>query len=310
MWLIHIGLSSVLSLSVQAQTVPEIGELLFEENFNHLDTTLWQVSEGNGCHQGQDLCGWGNQELQYYRQDNVGIEDIANEPGNRALVLKAERGPSGKLPAFYSGKVDSKQGLHLQFGMVEIRMQSPAVKDGLWPAAWMLGANNKSWPKNGEIDIMEMGQHQQAKTMAQHPNADSNHYVGSNVIFHADAACASDNPTCAAMTAWQNDNAYVAKHSLAERFVVYRLYWGASHIRFTIVDDGQEHDMYASPIAIPADASELLEPFYLIFNLAVGGTFTEAQTAQQVSAPLPAKLLIDYVRVYQLNDAGKVTRLP
>ncbi|HEX5792283.1 MAG TPA: di-heme oxidoredictase family protein, partial [Rheinheimera sp.] len=113
-------------------------------------------------------------------------------------------------------------------------------------------------------------------------------------------------PTCAAMTAWQTDNAYVAAQPLSNRFVTYRTYWTDSQLRFTVVDNGVEYDMYDAPISITAEASELQQPFYLLANLAVGGNFTDAASNAQVSAPLPGKMYIDYIRVYQLNGQGQV----
>jgi beta-glucanase (GH16 family) len=45
------------------------------------------------------------------------------------------------------------------------------------------------------------------------------------------------------------------------------------------------------------------KPFYIIFNLAVGGTFSENYDIKEITALNngDAKMYIDYVRVYQLN---------
>ena len=40
----------------------QVGNLLWQENFDSLNQDLWTIDIGNGCDQG--LCGWGNQELQ------------------------------------------------------------------------------------------------------------------------------------------------------------------------------------------------------------------------------------------------------
>ena len=108
------------------------------------------------------------------------------------------------------------------------------------------------------------------------------------------------------MTAWKTPSSYLANLSLANRFVIYRMYWTDTQIRFTIVDRGVEHDLYRAPISITAEMTEFNAPFYFLFNLAVGGNFTDAATPAQVTAPLPGKMYIDYVRVYQLDGKGEV----
>lgn len=282
---------------------PVIGEVLFEDQFNTLDTSIWNKVEGDGCNIG--LCGWGNQELQWYSGNNLTIENVPFEPATKALAIEARRQVSGAYQ-FTSGKIDSKDKLQVKYGLIEIRMSTPAVGVGMWPAAWMLGTSPASWPAKGEIDIMEMGHRAQGMADAGFPGADINSYVGSNAIFYASAACVPANPTCAAMTAWQTDNAYVSNTPLVNRFVTYRLYWTDTQLRFTIIDNGVETDMYNAPIEITEEATELQAPFYLLFNLAVGGTFTDAANPGQVTAPFPGKMYIDYVRVYKLNGLGEV----
>ena len=68
---------SVCFYSVQfAQT----GQILWQDDFNTLDPKVWNIDLGDGCD--ENLCGWGNQELQSYQNDNVYIEEIPGEPGN------------------------------------------------------------------------------------------------------------------------------------------------------------------------------------------------------------------------------------
>jgi beta-glucanase (GH16 family) len=148
---------------------------------------------------------------------------------------------------------------------------------------------------------MEMGHKASALADAGFPNADINHYVGSNLIFYTEAACSEGNPTCAASTAWQNDNAHVSPTRLTNRFVTYRTYWTDISIRFTVEDQGIEIDMYDAPFIINEESSEFQAPFYLLLNLAVGGNFTDAMSNNQVNANKPAKVYIDYIRVYELD---------
>ncbi|HBN88022.1 MAG TPA: beta-glucanase, partial [Rheinheimera sp.] len=144
---------------------PQIGNLLFEDNFNSLNSNNWTPNEGDGCAIG--LCGWGNQELQWYSSNNLSIEDVPGEPGNKALVFQARNDNIGGR-AFSSGKIDSQHKLAVQYGMIEVRMRVPDLATGLWPAAWMLGTSTASWPAKGEIDMIEMGHRAQARADSGH----------------------------------------------------------------------------------------------------------------------------------------------
>ncbi|WP_457421034.1 glycoside hydrolase family 16 protein [Roseateles sp. P5_E7] len=281
-------------------TSPVIGKLLWSEEFNgaSLDTTLWTATTGNGCQIG--LCGYGNQELQYYSPNNLSIANVPFEPGTRALAITAKRETIGSNQ-FTSGKLDTSGKVQVKYGMVEVRMASPKVGVGLWPAAWMLGTSPQSWPRKGEIDIMEQGGRQPAGLPAVSPEQ----FVGSNVITFADAACVPGNESCAASTAWQTKNWVTPSRSLANRFVTYRLYWTDTQIRFSLIDNGRELDMYKAPISTVGSPA-LQEPFYLLLNLAVGGNFTPAATPAQITAPLPGTAYVDYVRVYELDGKGEV----
>lgn len=280
-------------------TSPVIGKLLWSEEFNgtSLNTSVWTASNGNGCQ--INLCGYGNQELQFYSPNNLSIADVPFEPGTRALAITARREVNG-ANQFTSGKVDSAGKVQVKYGLIEVRMATPRVGVGLWPAAWMLGVSPQVWPRNGEIDIMEMGGRQPSGL----PPISPDQFVGSNVITFQQAACVPGNESCAGSTAWQNKNWYTPSRSLANRFVTYRLYWTDTQMRFTVLDNGREYDMYKAPITINSTA--LNQPFYLLLNMAVGGNFTPAATPAQVTAPLPATTYVDYIRVYELDGLGEV----
>ena len=288
------------ALASASVTSPTIGKLLWSEEFNgtSLDSTVWSPYDGNGCQ--INLCGYGNQELEYYSPNNLSIVDVPFEPGTRALAITARREVVGSNQ-FTSGKIDSSGKVQVKYGMIEIRAATPSVAVGLWPALWMLGTSPQTWPRNGEIDIMEQGGRQPAGLPAISPNQ----FVGSNVITYNDAACVPGNESCAASTAWQTKNWVTPTRSLANRFVLYRMYWTDTQIRFTMVDNGRELDMYKAPISTVGSPA-LQEPFYLLMNMAVGGTFTPAATPDQVTAPLPGTMYVDYVRVYQLDGLGEV----
>ena len=106
------------NLSLVAQT----GHIIWQDDFNSLDPTVWNIDQGDGCDEGP--CGWGNFELQSYQNENVYIEEIPGEPGNNALVLEARRQNSGNS-SFTSGKVTTKNNLAVKYGMIEFRIKVP-----------------------------------------------------------------------------------------------------------------------------------------------------------------------------------------
>lgn len=316
-----IGLASLLTSSIIFSTSvsAQVGDLIWEDNFNTLNQDVWTIDTGNGCAQG--LCGWGNLELQSYQTANVSIKAIPGETGNSALAIEARRETIG-AEQFTSGKILSDKKLSVQYGMVEYRMQVPDLDTGYWPAVWMLGTSTLSWPRKGEIDMMEMGHREAARRewfeFNENPNDDAgandtniaapsiNNFTGSNLINYAEAACVPGNETCAASAAYQNDNAYVSDTSFANRFVTYRMYWTPEMIRFTVEDNGMEHDMFSQPQLLDETRDAFREPFFLLMNMAVGGNFTDANTPGQVNAPTPGTMLVDYIRVYQYEGHGEV----
>lgn len=231
----------VFSISLNAQT----GHILWQEDFNSLDSSIWNVDVGDGCN--ENLCGWGNQELQSYQNDNVYIEEIPNEPGNYALVLEARNESSGSS-SFTSGKVTTKNNLAVKYGMIEFRIKVPDdLSKGLWPAAWLLGTNQESdgWPYCGEIDMMEMGHNSNFRNEQEFPDANENNLVAANLIFYDEDACADNNQNCAASISYDKyyNQPYYTGETLTNRFMIYRMYWDEEQIRLTVDDDGNVQNL-------------------------------------------------------------------
>lgn len=289
-------------------TRAQVGQIIWQDNFDNLDGSIWNTVVGNGC-EGASGCGFGNQELEYYSPNNASIEPISGEQGNNALVIQAKRETIG-ANQFTSAKLTSLNKMAIKYGVIEVRMKSPDIKTGLWPAVWLLGTNQESvgWPKCGEMDMMEMGQSATERTRQGFGSAALNNYVGSNLLWYSTEACSGNNASCAASIAYDiyYDQPYVSTAPLNERFVIYRMYWDDKSIRFTVEDNGFEYDLYTNPFPISAKETVFQQPFYFIMNLAVGGAFTDATTASQVTAPLPSKMYIDYVRVRKWNGKGEV----
>ena len=141
--------------------------------------------------------------------------------------------------------------------------------------------------------------------------------TGANAIFYSDEALTPENPSGAASISWDPDDDYCRPYynydnPLNNRFVTYRLYWDENSLRFTVIDDGVEHDLYTDIFPIDSVSQEFQEPFYLISNLAIGGAFTDAYnlgdpgTGAPVSMPFPAEMYVDYIKVMKWNGQGEV----
>ncbi len=120
-------------------------QLVWSDEFDGEISSDWIFDIGNGC---PDLCGWGNNELQYYREENATVED-----GKLVITGKKENYDGFE---YTSAKLKTEGQVFFQYGRLEASIKLPAFQ-GSWPAFWTLGENHSSvgWPACGEIDIME-----------------------------------------------------------------------------------------------------------------------------------------------------------
>ena len=300
----------------------EPGEVIWEENFDNLEN--WIIETGNGS------WGWGNGELQYYKAENVEIIDLPNENGNNALQItaKQESGPGltdqwGNPLNYTSGRINTKSKLSVKYGIIETRVLIPDISIGGWPAVWLLGLSNLTWPRSGEIDIMEMGQRKAFRDLHDDHNGGNglnnstvNQIVGANAIFYADEALVPDNPTGAASISWDPDDDYCRPYynynNLTDRFLKYRLYWNPDSVLFSVIDNDIEHFLFEDVFHVDSISDEFNHPFYFVTNFALGGNFTDAyslgdpSSGSQISMPFPAKMLVDYIKVMKWGSHGEV----
>ncbi len=222
-----------------------------------IDQSKWSHATGGN--------GFGNEEAQYY-SSSITNSYVSN--GN--LVIKAKKETIGNND-YTSAKLISQKKGDWKYGKFEIRAKLPTGK-GMWPAIWMLPTTESygQWPKSGEIDIMEnVGFDPNVIHWNTHTEA-YNHSIGTN----------------------KGTNAIIS--SPANEFHVYSIEWYENKIVF-FVDDvayfqfNKESDDYKE---WPFD-----QEFYLILNIAVGGTWGGLEGIDDNI--FPQEMLVDYVRVYE-----------
>ncbi|WP_228027871.1 glycoside hydrolase family 16 protein [Costertonia aggregata] len=247
------------------QRVVNFTELTLQEEFDvdgAPNASVWGYDIGTGEN------GWGNQELQYYtdRTENVTVQ-------NGKLLITA-RQESFEGSSYTSARLLTKDLFEQRYGRFEARIRLP-YGQGIWPAFWMLGADidDNPWPAAGEIDIMEYrGQNPTVLIGSVHGPG----YSAGNAI--------SKEYTL------ENDRFDTGFH-------IFGIEWAPEYVNFYV------DDVLYNQITPEDVTGEWVfdKPFFILMNLAVGGTFVGSPNAETV---FPQTMIVDYVRVYKNTNAN------
>jgi beta-glucanase (GH16 family) len=259
------------SISDQNETVNQPGEdwnLVWSDEFeaDSIDATNWnfQVEEA----------GRFNEEWQRYTKsrDNAYIEDSC-------LVIKAiHESDSHGIDQYTSARLNTANKHAWTFGKIAARIKLPQG-EGIWPAFWMLGANidenggDTPWPETGEIDILELY------------GSKDDGVVEANIHY---AVASGEHAMMGAETFELEEGKF------ADAFHVFELEWDSEKISWFV--DGEQ---YASTPITADELSEFHQDFFLLLNIAVGGTFAGRPDD---STPFPQYMYVDWVRVYEKNN--------
>lgn len=275
-------------------------QLVLEDNFDTFNLSLWQ-------HQ-LTLGGGGNWEFQYYtnNRSNSYVRDgalhikptlLADEIGEAAITsgtLNIWGNTPADLctgPSFYgcmrqggaggnilnpvkSASLRTAESFHFKYGKVEVRARLPRG-DWLWPAIWLLPRWNNygNWPASGEIDIVES-----------RGNAPGYQFGGRDK-FGSTLHWGPDWST----DAWSKAHSeHSASADLSNDFHVYGLIWNETYMGTYIDTEDQvvlsypiKESFWAAggwgtsrdnPWLGRGNNAPFDSEFYLIINLAVGGT--------------------------------------
>ncbi|MDO5519249.1 MAG: carbohydrate binding domain-containing protein [bacterium] len=271
-------------------------QLVWSDEFtgNTLDQTKWGYMVGTGAEYGND--GWGNSEAEYYTDgENAEVKDgklviTAKKTGDNAgkyggkpytstrLWTKGNSGcvENGKNEA---GTEGGQALFAKKYGRFEAAISLPEGT-GYWPAFWMMPAYDKygAWATSGEIDIME------ARGRVTNSVGGTIHYgdVWPNNKYNGGTYTKDDFTTS-------------GEH-------VYALEWEPGEMRWYVDNElyYKTGDWYSKSSNNADDytyGAPFDQPFYIMLNLAVGGTYDEGQLDQTIDG---GQMKVDYVRVYDL----------
>ena len=225
-----------------------------------LDSRYWNFNIGTGSN------GWGNNEWQYYREQNVSLSE-----GFLTITAKEE---SFGGQNYTSSRIKTEGLVDFTYGRVDIRAVLPRGQ-GIWPALWSLGTNfsRVGWPYSGEIDIMEM--------IGGGGREDTVHGTVHWNIGGLDAPFAHT----------YIGGAYYGE-DFSAGFNVFSIIRTADQIEWRVNDVPYYH----FDIDDSASLAPFRKPFFLIFNVAVGGNWPGYPDA---STTFPQKMIVDYVRIFE-----------
>jgi beta-glucanase (GH16 family) len=238
-------------------------QLVWNDEFDgtSINTNNWVFETGTGC---PNLCGWGNNELQYYRQENAWVSD-------GVLTIEARK-ENFQVSSYTSARMKTQGKKSFKYGRIDIRALLPKGQ-GIWPALWMLGNDitTVGWPKCGEIDIMEMiGGSGRENRVHGTVHWDSNGHVSAGGSYTLQSG------------------------TFADEYRVFTIIWDETHIRW-FVNDVQFYIINITP----SHMTEFHQEFFFLFNVAVGGNWPGNPDATTI---FPQQMKVDYIRVFQKTN--------
>ena len=255
-------------------------DLVWHDEFDgeELNEEYWNYMIGDGTSYGNP--GWGNSEAQYYKKENVHLED-------GKLVISAIKEKQG-ANNYTSARISTANKVKTKYGRIEAKISLPQV-EGLWPAFWMLPESDTpygSWASSGEIDIME------ARGRVNDMTSAALHYgeVGSSTY---------------------QTRTHILRESTIEDYHIYALEWEELKMSWYVDDDlfftmDNHSDVRGQKWYTTADLDSFTAPFdwdfHILLNMAVGGHFDGYRLPPDDFTS--ADMKVDYVRIYKFKEVN------
>lgn len=241
--------------------------------------------------------GFGTGEIETMTNSTANVY----QDGNGHLVIKALRDSNGN---WTSGRIETQRS---DFGApaggefaMEASIQQPnlsgAAAAGYWPAFWSLGAPYRvdhSWPKDGEIDMMEDVNGLSSVFGTLHcgvdPGGPCNETTGIG---------SGQRPCSGCQTSFHTYRVEVDRSVSPEQ-----IRWYLDGVNYFTVNANQVD---------PTTWSNAVDhPFFILFDLAMGGGFPAAfGGGPTASTQSGGSMVVDYVRVYTANGNATPTPTP
>lgn len=268
----------------------------FQDEFLGFDSARWTT-----CPYGWSPPTCVGYDEALYQPYNVWIAP-SDQPGDGMLVLTARRESApiqfaGRSYPFTSGFVSTHNSYAYKFGYLEMRAKLPQGK-GLWPALWAINAsqscpNFDGYEAQSEIDLFE-GQSVDPRTayLSLHwpqPN------TGSTSCQYQDGAISDPNR---AHTAYVNPALSASGYADGSWHVFGVDWYGDDSL--TKIDWYVDGALAKSvTLAGPEAARFNSRSLYLSANLGLGSFPDTQSNSPDWTTPSPAKLFVDYVRVWK-----------
>ena len=172
--------------------------------------------------------------------------------------------------AYLTGGVYTKDKFAFRYGKVEIHAKLECAK-GAWPAMWMLAQENRygSYPRNGEIDIME------------HLNYD-------DIIYQTVHSYYTLN-----LKKDKEPSHYSTAKIDISKYNTIGLEWYPDKLVFSL--NGKTTFVYPKVEGVDPSQWPFDQPFYLLIDQQLGGRWVGKIDPKD----LPVQMIIDWVKVYE-----------
>jgi beta-glucanase (GH16 family) len=259
-----------------------------------VDTSQWTYDIGQGV--------WGTGEIESMTNTT---SNVYQEGGNLVIkALKDAAQANGPDKGWTSGRIETVRedfgapaggAVAFEASIQDPNLSGPAAA-GYWPAFWMLGTpfrHGVAWPGTGEIDAMENVDGQNTEYGTLHcgtaPGGPCNEFNGRG-----------GHTPCALTTCQEAFHTYrveIDRSASPEQIRWYldgQVFW---HVSST--DPGMDATTWANAVD---------HPFFIIFDLAMGGGFPDAfsggSTTPTTDTQAGGAMRVDYVRVYTMNPVA------
>jgi beta-glucanase (GH16 family) len=294
-----LGLIVTLTANASVPPTPSGWTLVWSDDFTGAAGT--QVNGANWLYDlGTSYPGgapnWGTGEIETMTNSTANVY----QDGGGNLVIKPIRAADG---SWTSGRIETQRtdfqppaGGKLR---IEGRIQMPnvtgAAAQGYWPAFWTLGAPFRgvytNWPGVGEIDIME-------------------NVNGANTVWGTLHCGVAPGGPCNEFTGLGGSRSPCPGATCQSAFHTYSIEWdrGVSPEQLRWYVDGiQYHTVNASQVDATTWANATNHGFFIILNVAIGGSWPGNPTSSTVSG---VPMLVDYVAVYRSGGGTTPTSPP